>query len=296
MHINSPIPKSLPKEIKKACKTASSFLPHKKQTIDNKLIPQSLLVSAKGFAIITVLKGGFLFSGRLGSGIVVAKLPDGSWSAPSAIGLASVGDGGQIGGELVELFILLMSDDAVKAFMHSGNLSLGANISIAAGPTGRDGQVSGTLLNTAGLVSYSKTKGLFIGVSIEGDVVFQRSDANKKFYGRPIKAKEILSGAVPPPDICGNLYRVLNLLTGNSTNEIQPPPYANNLVITRSPSSPEVPLRRIEAVAKRDFIARRPDELPFKQGDRIMILDRSTDWWKGSANGIHGIFPSRNCF
>lgn len=90
--------------------------------------------------MITVFKAGFLGSGRFGSGIVVARLSDGSWSAPSAIGTLGGGFGGQIGFELTDFVFILNDYNAVKSFSQAASVTLGGNVSIAAGPVGRNAE------------------------------------------------------------------------------------------------------------------------------------------------------------
>ncbi|CAO3657331.1 unnamed protein product [Mucor hiemalis] len=178
----------------------------------DKIIPAGILEKAQGLAIYTVLKAGFLFSGRAGSGIVIARLPEGNWSAPSAIGTGGIGAGGQIGAELTDFVLVLNTKEAVKTFSHGGNVTLGGNVSVAAGPIGRNAEASGSasLKHIAAIYSYSRTRGLFAGVSLEGSVVVTRGDANEKLYGQRVTAKELLSGVIPPPPEADALYRALN--------------------------------------------------------------------------------------
>lgn len=178
----------------------------------DKIIPDSILEKAQGLAIFTVLKAGFLFSGRAGSGLVVARLPDNTWSAPSAIVTGGMGAGGQIGAELTDFVLVLNTKEAVKTFSHFGNVQLGGNVSIAAGPVGRNAEASGsaTFKHVSAIYSYSKTRGLFAGVSLEGTIVVTRNDANEKLYGQRYTAKELLNGTVPPPREADSLYRALN--------------------------------------------------------------------------------------
>ncbi|RHZ62371.1 hypothetical protein Glove_340g28 [Diversispora epigaea] len=210
--VNSPIPTDLAGECRKASKILNSFIDPVEAKGPDKVIPPQVLQSANGFAIITVVKAGFLFSGRVGSGLVVARLADGSWSAPSAVGTGGMGFGGQIGAEVTDFVIVLNSKDAVKSFMNGGNLTLGGNLSVAAGPIGRNAEGAGSvsLKHVAAIFSYSKTRGLFAGVSIEGSVIIERKDANSKFYHRKVSAKELLSGKVSPPPQADILYRALN--------------------------------------------------------------------------------------
>ncbi|KAF8634422.1 hypothetical protein AX15_000873 [Amanita polypyramis BW_CC] len=181
------------------------------------VIPQHVLEHAKGFAIFTVFKAGFVVTARAGSGIVIAKLDDGSWSAPSAIGLAGLGVGGQAGAEMTDFLVVLNSRSAIRSFMAAGSLSLGGNLSIALGPLGRNGEASGTV-NTSGKVtamySYSKTRGLFGGVSLEGSVIVARQDANHNAYRSPVTVKLLLGGMVEPPPWAATLIRTLDSCTG----------------------------------------------------------------------------------
>ncbi|RKP26592.1 hypothetical protein SYNPS1DRAFT_13980 [Syncephalis pseudoplumigaleata] len=209
--VNSPIPTNLAGECRKATKILNSFIETGQgDNGPDSVIPPNILARAQGLAIFTVVKAGFLFSGRAGSGIVVARLPDGSgWSAPSCIATGGMGFGGQIGAEVTDFVVVLNSQDAVKAFSHGGNVTLGGNLSVAAGPVGRNAEAAATVGNMAAIFSYSKTKGLFAGISLEGSAIIERKDANAKFYGRPITAKELLSGDVEPPAAADALYAAL---------------------------------------------------------------------------------------
>ncbi|KAI9485624.1 MAG: hypothetical protein EXX96DRAFT_545823 [Benjaminiella poitrasii] len=208
--INSPIPTNLAGECKKAAKILNSFI-DPGQGLD-KVIPENILEKAQGLAIYTVIKAGFLFSGRAGSGIVIARLPDGGWSAPSAIGTGGIGAGGQIGAELTDFVLVLNTKEAVKTFTQVGNVTLGGNVSVAAGPIGRNAEAAGSanVKHIAAIYAYSKTRGLFAGISLEGSVVISRGDANEKFYGQRVSAKELLTGVIPPPPEADALYRALN--------------------------------------------------------------------------------------
>lgn len=199
-------------ECRKCGKILTSFVNPRQAFGPDKVIPPSILSNAKGFAIITILKAGFLGSGRVGSGLVVARLADGSWSAPSAIAAAGGGFGGQIGFELTDFVFVLNDSNAVKTFAQMGSITLGGNVSLAAGPVGRNAEAAGaaSLKSVGGIFSYSKTKGLFAGVSLEGMAIIERRDANEKLYGTRFTAQQLLSGAVPPPPAADSLMSVLN--------------------------------------------------------------------------------------
>jgi len=201
--VNSPIPGSLEDECIKATKILSEFTgKHDEESFEN-YIPPAILKNAKGLAIFSVIKAGFLWSGRVGSGLVLARQPDGTWGAPSAIGVAGMGFGAQIGADLTDVVIVLNTEEAVKAFAMGGNITLGGNLSVTAGPigAGAEGSIAADIDNRkfASMFSYTRSKGLFAGLSIEGTGVFAINDANTKLYGRPVKPEELLSGTVPPP-------------------------------------------------------------------------------------------------
>ncbi|KAH8903108.1 DUF500-domain-containing protein [Coniochaeta sp. PMI_546] len=212
MGLNNPLPSSMASECKKCGKILASFVDPRQAFSPEKVIPPSVLANAKGLAILTVIKAGFLGSARFGSGLVIARLPDGSWSAPTAIATGGAGFGGQIGFELTDFVFILNDASAVKTFSQAGSLTLGGNVSIAAGPIGRNAEAAGaaSLKSVAGIFSYSKTKGLFAGVSLEGSAIVERKDANTKLYGRPISARELLSGAERPPPAAAPLLAILN--------------------------------------------------------------------------------------
>ncbi|EIW86370.1 DUF500-domain-containing protein [Coniophora puteana RWD-64-598 SS2] len=216
MKFSTPFPQTLPKECDKAAKMFMSFVDGKNNGLDG-VIPRSVLENAKGFAVFTILKAGFVFSARAGTGIVIAKLGDGSWSAPSAIGVAGLGVGGQLGAELTEFLVVLNSASVQKQFMSAGNLTLGGNLSVAVGPLGRNGEASGSVNmkgNVAATYSYSKTKGLFGGVSVEGSVIMERQDANAIAYGSDVTAKNLLSGMVEAPQWAMALVNTIESCTG----------------------------------------------------------------------------------
>jgi hypothetical protein len=100
----------------------------------------------------------------------------------------------------------------VRTFSQQGSLTLGGNVSIAAGPVGRNAEAAGaaSLRGVAGVFSYSKTKGLFAGVSLEGSAIIERRDANEKLYGSRFTASQLLTGAVPPPPAARPLMDILN--------------------------------------------------------------------------------------
>src|SRR5215831_15850483 len=177
------------------------------QAVPEKAIPQAVLKDAKGLAVMTVIKAGFGISGRGGKGIVVARTRNG-WSGPSAIGTGGAGFGLQIGAEVTEFVMILNTDAAVQAFSHDVNFTLGGDISVAAGPIGRNAEVG--ITPVAAIYTYSRSQGLFAGVSLEGTVIGTRNDANAEYYGRRVTPEEILSGRITSPPGATRLARVLS--------------------------------------------------------------------------------------
>jgi lipid-binding SYLF domain-containing protein len=170
-------------------------------------IPREVLRDAKGLAILTVIKAGFIVSGSGGEGIVVARTARG-WSGPSAIGTGSLGFGFQIGGQVTEFVIVLNTYDAVRAFSRGANVKLGADVSVAAGPVGRE--VAAGIMPMAAVYTYSRSQGLFAGVALSGTVIVTRGQANTDYYGRPVTPRQILSGKVKPPAGAKRLIQVLS--------------------------------------------------------------------------------------
>jgi lipid-binding SYLF domain-containing protein len=167
-------------------------------------IPRSVLRDARGLAIIRVVKVGFVFSGKGGDGVVIARTGKG-WSGPSFVGTGGAGWGLQAGAQVSDFVFVLNNADAVRAFSRDGNVTLGADVSAAAGPVGRDIQAGVT--PKAAIYTYSLSKGLFAGASLEGAVVATEKGRNASYYGRPVSARAILTGKIPPPPGCASLRR-----------------------------------------------------------------------------------------
>ncbi|CAJ1940594.1 unnamed protein product [Sphenostylis stenocarpa] len=212
--VNLPIALSMEHEIYKASNTLRNYCQVAKSNTE-KSIPLSVLKSAKGLAILTVAKVGALVSYKLGTGLVVARRSDGSWSAPSAIFSLGLGWGAQIGGELMDFIVVLRDMKAVKTFCSRMHFSLGAGCSAAAGPVGRvlEADIRAGDRGTAMCYTYSCSKGAFVGVSLEGNMVATRMDANFRFYGDPyLTTSDILLGMVDRPKAAQPLYASLQEL------------------------------------------------------------------------------------
>ena len=149
------------------------------------------LANAKGVLVLPqLIKASFIFGGEGGSGLLLAKTA-GSWSQPANYTLAAGSVGFQIGGEVSEVMLLLMSNRAVEAILRN-EFKLGADASVAAGPVGGGIEASTTTNLGADILSYSRSKGLAIGVSLEGAVITARHARNEAYYGRSAHPRDIL--------------------------------------------------------------------------------------------------------
>ncbi|XVF04390.1 hypothetical protein REPUB_Repub05bG0078300 [Reevesia pubescens] len=180
-----------------------------------KSIPDAILKQAKGLAILTVAKVGVMVTYNIGTGLVVARREDGSWSPPSAITSFGVGWGVQAGGEFTDFIIVLRTKSAVRTFSGNMHISVGAGLSAAIGIVGRaaEADLRGGSGGCAACYTYSCSKGAFVGCSLEGSVVTTRNQENCRFYGnQSITASDILLGSLPRPPAAATLYQALSYL------------------------------------------------------------------------------------
>ncbi|KAL7684415.1 putative ysc84 actin-binding domain-containing protein [Plasmopara halstedii] len=211
MPLNMPYHSTMEKEIVKAAAILDSCF---SSTVSaDASIPAELIQNAAGLAFLTVIKAGLIWTGKMGTGLVVARLHDGSWSAPSGIGTAGMGFGAEIGGEIVDFLIILGSPSAVKTFRKGTQISVGAGLDLAVGPVGR---AAGASVNAggggvSGNYTYSHAKGVFAGVGLHGSTIMVRGEMNCQFYGRKVTPDEILSGQIaPPPGVCDVLFDAIH--------------------------------------------------------------------------------------
>jgi lipid-binding SYLF domain-containing protein len=164
-------------------------------------VPVKVLSGAKAVVFLTLIKGGVGLTGVVGTGIVIARNEIGHWSGPCAIALVGIDVGLNIGLEKSDHMIILHDDAAVRAFASKGQLNLGMDASIAAGPKGRDASFTFSIGDKghATMVSYSIAKGVYIGLSFEGQIIVVRNDCNEQYYGKKVEATKILDGTVKPP-------------------------------------------------------------------------------------------------
>jgi lipid-binding SYLF domain-containing protein len=161
-------------------------------------IPQELLESVKCIAIIPgELKFAFIFGGNYGRGLATCRTEHG-WSAPMFVAIEGGSVGYQIGGSSTDLVMLFMNDHALQSLL-SDKFKLGADASVAAGPVGRHASADTDAKLSAEILSYSRAKGVFAGVSLDGAVVQADKSGDKAMYG-DVDRHEILRGNVPVPE------------------------------------------------------------------------------------------------
>jgi len=171
-------------------------------------IPQEVLGSAECVAVVpSMLKGGFVFGARYGRGVASCRTPKG-WSAPAFFAIEGGSCGLQIGGEAVDLVMLVMNQEGVRNLL-SSKFKLGADASVAAGPVGRHAAADTDWKMRAQVLSYSRARGAFAGLELSGAVINQDKDSTREFYGRMVPFKTSLSGEIEAP---GTAYPFLSTL------------------------------------------------------------------------------------
>ncbi len=177
-------------------------------------IPQSVIDKADCVVVLpSVLKFAFVFGGNYGRGVITCRSGEnfqGPWSAPSMMALEGGSFGLQLGGQATDFVLLLMSDRSASSIL-SSKFKLGGDASVAAGPVGRSASAETDAALRAEILSYSRARGLFAGISLTGSTLRPDNDANKALYGKKIDAKDIvLKGAVPIPPSAKLLVSTLN--------------------------------------------------------------------------------------
>jgi SH3 domain-containing YSC84-like protein 1 len=166
----------------------------------DKGIPNDLLDKAECVAIVPGLKkGGLGIGGRYGKGVVMCRQPGRKWSAPSFMTVEGGSVGLQIGFQQIDLVMLIMNREGMEKLV-GDKFTVGADASAAAGPVGRQASAETNIRLDAQILTYSRAKGLFAGVTLNGAVVKQDKDDNRDFYGKEMNARAILfEGTVPMP-------------------------------------------------------------------------------------------------
>ena len=177
-------------------------------------IPQDLLDKARCVIVFpSVLKAAFIVGGSYGRGVMTCRTHKdytGPWGAPTMMALEGGSFGLQIGGQATDFVILVMNNRGADSVLHS-KVKLGADASVAAGPKGRDASADTDATLRAEMLSYSRARGVFAGISLEGSTVRPDHDANERVYGRKLEAEDIIfKGAVPVPPPAQKMIAYLN--------------------------------------------------------------------------------------
>jgi lipid-binding SYLF domain-containing protein len=194
----------------KRLEAAASTLKEVMGTPD-KTIPEDLLNKAYCIVIVPDLKkGAFILGGKYGRGFVSCRKKDGvGWTAPGAVRIEGGSIGFQVGVTEMDLFMLVMNERGMSRLL-STKFTLGGDAVVAAGPVGRATQADTDAAMTAEILTWSRARGIFAGISLNGATLREDEDWNTGLYGKPIKNREILEGNVAPPKEAGALLGELN--------------------------------------------------------------------------------------
>jgi lipid-binding SYLF domain-containing protein len=177
----------------------------------DKGIPRDLLDKAKCVVVIPGMKkGGFIVAAKYGRGYAVCRRPSGrGWSAPAGMIIEGGSVGFQIGGSEQDVILLVMNDGGMRHIL-SDKFTIGGEATAAAGPVGRDAQAQTDAELHAEMLSYSRSRGLFAGISLQGATMRPDHEADKELYGHDVTSREILTGDVKAPPMARKLDQVLN--------------------------------------------------------------------------------------
>lgn len=185
---------------------------HELLNMPDKGVP--LDIAAKATCVLVVpsfKKGAFVFGGEYGQGVATCRTRSGRWSAPAFVQLEGASFGFQIGGQSTDLVLIGMNHKAIEDLLKD-KVKLGGDVAVAAGPVGRNSQAATTELANAEFLTYSRSKGLFAGIDLNGDVVHQNTADTKTVYGRDIPYARILSGNVPTPALAARFLATVSEL------------------------------------------------------------------------------------
>lgn len=182
------------------------------QQMPDQGIPEDLLRKCQAIAIFpNTVSGGFVIGGKYGQGIIMVRdLETGRWSPPAIFTIAGGSFGWQIGGQATDFVLLVMSRRSVDGLL-SGKFKLGADASVAAGPVGRAAEASTDIQLKGGILSYSRSRGLFAGAKLEGAMIAEHEAGDEALYGKPLSAKDILlRNKVKMPKCADPVLEILN--------------------------------------------------------------------------------------
>src|ERR1700731_235494 len=203
--------------IQKRIDTSANVLNEIMGTPD-KAIPDRVMREAKCIAVVpSMVKIAIGFGGSHGKGVAVCRLENGRWSAPAPITITGGSWGLQLGGQAIDLLMIVTNDQGMQHLL-SSKFKIGANASAAAGPVGRDAAADTDWKMKAEMLTYSRARGLFAGIDLNGSAVKQDKDETHLLYGKFVPFEDILRGRVQPPPGSGALEATLRKLT-NQANE-----------------------------------------------------------------------------
>jgi lipid-binding SYLF domain-containing protein len=179
----------------------------------DKGIPSDLLNKSACVVVIpSVKKGAFIVGAKYGRGFIVCRKAGGGWSAPAGVKVEGGSVGFQIGGSATDVVLLVMNESAISKLL-SSKFTIGADASATAGPVGRTAAAATDVQLKAQILTYSRSKGLFAGVSLEGATLRPDDDANKDLYGKEMSNQDIVMGKVPSPAAAAKLLAELNRIS-----------------------------------------------------------------------------------
>jgi len=187
--------------------------------IADKAIPQALLDRAECVAVVPGLKkGAFIFGAKYGRGFVSCRKKGGvGWGPPGSVRVEGGSFGFQIGGSETDVILLVMNERGAKRLVGTSKFTLGADAAAAAGPVGRTATAETDALLSAEILTWSRSRGLFAGVSLQGATLRQDLDVNKELYGHEIENKDLVFSDRQPPAAAGQFLKLLNKYSSRQT-------------------------------------------------------------------------------
>lgn len=203
------LPGAQPKAVQRALEAAEVF--DEIMGIKERTIPQELLDRAECVGIVpSMKKGGFIFAAKYGKGVISCRPENGEgWSGPSTVRVEGGSFGLQAGGTSVDLVLLIMNRRGADKLLQS-RFTLGGDATVAAGPVGRSAEAQTDVQMYAEILSWSRTRGLFAGVSLAGATLRQDEDDNREIYGKAVTPRQILRDGEPAPESVKKLIQTLS--------------------------------------------------------------------------------------
>jgi lipid-binding SYLF domain-containing protein len=261
----------------------STGVPRKNHSKILKRIPQDVIRNAKGLAIFTTMRTGLWVSGAGGSGVLIARLPDGSWSCPSGIMLHTAGVGFLVGVDIYDCVMVLNTTEAIKAFSKI-RCTVGGELSAVAGPIGMGGVLDSEVhKRQAPLFTYLKSRGFYAGVQLDGTIIIERSDENERFYGRRVSVEDILAGRISsPPKESDRLIQTVKMAQGDTDVDV------SMLTIEAPPSDFDIASGQVFGVPGRED----PDPYGFHALEKEGLVVREAGTRKAASRESFLFMPS----